>query len=47
MPLRVQLACWHLLWPRGDQSLYTVGDDLYCGTCKTRRQITDVGDVSC
>jgi hypothetical protein len=47
MALRVQLACWHLLWPRGDASLYKNGEEVYCESCQKRRVITEVGDVPC
>lgn len=47
MALRVQLACWHLLWPRGDASLYEEGTEVYCGTCKGRRRIISVGQEPC
>lgn len=47
MALRVQLACWHLLWPGGDVSLYEIGADIYCATCGTRQEITSVGEAPC
>ena len=41
--LLVELACTHYLWPTGSPSMWTVGDTAYCGTCRKRQEITDVG----
>jgi hypothetical protein len=41
--LRVVLACQHFLWPTGDRSLYAVGEEAYCSTCRSRQRITEVG----
>ena len=41
--LRVVLVCTHYLWPTGSASMWTVGETAFCGTCRCRREITDVG----